>query len=230
MIKTASLRQVVFTGFTLLVFVAALLAQNPQIHTKTGSRFPTVIFTSVLWAADPSYYSIAIDATGTATYQSAPDSIGKTGVPYALEFQVSDRTRRVTFNVARQLDYFGDNAQQSVSPSQTSSVRTLAYHDSTIHHQITYSSSSDSEINELTSVFEEISVTLEFGRRLSYFHQHDSGRLNSELDKLQASTQRRTARELQAIAGVLRSIATDDRLETAVRQKAEALLLPQTRP
>ena len=224
------LRPLTLTGFTLLVFFQTLVAQNPQIHTKTGSRFPTVIFTSVLWAADPSYYSIAIDATGTATYQSAPDSIGKTGVPYTLEFQVSDRTRRVTFNVARQLDYFGDKAQQSVSSPQASSVRTLTYHDSTIRHQITYGSSSDSEIDELTSVFEEISATLEFGRRLAYFHQHESGRLNGELDRLQASAQRRTARELQVIAPVLRSIASDDRLETGVRKKAEALLVAPTRP
>ena len=230
MIKASFLRQLTLVGFTPLLLLPALFAQNPQLHTSSGSRFPTVIFTSVLWAADPSYYSIAIDSTGTATYQSAPDSIGKTGVPYTLEFQVSDRTRRVTFNVARQLDYFGDKAQQSVSSPQAGSVRTLAYHDSTIRHQITYSSSSDSEINELTSVFEEISVTLEFGRRLSYFHQHDNGRLNVELDRLRASTERRTARELQAIAPVLRVIASDDRLEGELRQKAEALLHPPSRP
>ena len=230
MIKASFLRQLAITGFTLFTLFPALVAQNPQLHTSSGSRFPTVIFTSVLWAADPSYYSIAIDSTGTATYQSAPDSIGKTGVPYTLEFQVSDRTRRVTFNVARQLDYFGDKAQQVVSSPQAGSVRTLAYHDSTIRHQITYSSSSDSEIDELTSVFEEISVTLEFGRRISYFHQHDSGRLRGELERLQASTERRSAREFQAIAAVLRSIAADDRLETGLRQKAEALLASQTRP
>ena len=230
MIKAAFRRPLALIGFTLLPLFPGLLAQNPQLHTRSGSRFPTVIFTSVLWAADPSYYSIAIDSTGTATYQSAPDSIGKTGVPYTLEFQVSDRTRRVTFNVARQLDYFGDQAQQSVSSAQTSSVRTLAYHDSTIHHQITYSSSSDSEINELTSVFEEISATLEFGRRLSYFHQRESGRLNGELDRLQADALRRRVRELQVITPILRSIGADDRLETAVRQKADALLAPQTRP
>ena len=229
MIQASFLRLPALTGF-LLIFFPALVAQNPQLHTKSGSRFPTVIFTSVLWAADPSYYSIAIDSTGTATYQSAPDSIEKTGVPYTLEFQVSDRTRRVTFNVARQLDYFGDRAQQVVSSPQANSVRTLAYHDSTIRHQITYSSSSDSEINELTSVFEEISVTLEFGRRLSYFHEHQDGRLGSELDRLQANAQGRSARELQAIAAVLRSISADDRLKTGVRQKAEALLAPQTRP
>jgi len=213
-----------------LILSCGALAQNPQLHTPAGSRFPTVVFTSVLWSADPAYYSIAIDASGTATYQSAPDSIEKTGVPYTIEFQVSDRTRRITFNVARQLDYFGVQPQAPVNSAQNRSVRTLAYHDSNFHNQITYSSSSDSLIDELTSVFEEISTTLECGRRLSYFHQHDGGRLNGELDRLQASAERRTDRELLAIAPILRSIASDDRLESGLRRKAEELLNLVGRP
>ena len=83
-----------------------------------------MIFTSVLWTADPSYYSIAIDAAGTATYQSAPDSIEKTGAPYMIEFQVSDRTRRTAFNVTRQLDYFREGADESVTSAQNASIRT----------------------------------------------------------------------------------------------------------
>src|SRR5207248_4615377 len=84
-------RRLMPIGIALLALCSTLFAQNPQLHTKIGSSFPTVIFTSVLWSADPSYYSIAIDSTGTTTYQSAPDSIEKTGVPYMIQFQVSDR-------------------------------------------------------------------------------------------------------------------------------------------
>src|SRR6266568_6926339 len=112
-------------GITLVALCSSLLAQNPQLHTRNGSRFPTVIFTSVLWTADPSYYSIAIDAAGTATYQSAPDSIEKTGAPYIIEFQVSDRTRRTAFNVTRELDFFREAAGERVNSPQNGSVRTL---------------------------------------------------------------------------------------------------------
>jgi hypothetical protein len=183
-----------------------------------------VIFTSVLWTANPSYYSLAIDSTGTATYQSAPASIEQTGVPYMVEFRVSDRTRRMAFNVTRQLDFFRERAGESLSSAQDNSVRTLTYHDSQFHNQVTYSSSPDSAIEELTSVFEDISETLEFGRRLAYFHEHDRSALDGELDRLQTRADRRTLRELAVIAPVLRSIALDSRIESVPRHKAEALL------
>jgi hypothetical protein len=208
----------------MLLAVVCSFAQNPQIHTSSGSRFPTVIFTSVLWTADPSYYSLAIDSSGTATYQSAPDSIEHTGVPYTVEFQVSDRTRRTAFNVTRELDYFREQLGEPLTSAQNSSVRTLGYHDSQLHTQVTYGASPDPEIEELTSIFEGISETLEFGRRLRYFHEHDRRALDGELDRLQASADRRTLRELPVIAPVLRSIAGDDRVESASREKAESLL------
>ena len=188
-----------------------------------------MIFTSVLWTADPSYYSIAIDAAGTATYQSAPDSIEKTGAPYIIEFQVSDRTRRTAFNVTRQLDFFRERADESVTSAQNASIRTLGYHDAQFHNQITFSSSSNAEIEELASVFEEISETLECGRRLAYFHKSDNSALDAELDRVQTSADRRSLREFSAIAPILRSIVSDNRLETAPRQKAEAILNGQPR-
>jgi hypothetical protein len=146
-----------------------------------------------------------------------------------IEFQVSDRTRRTTFNVTRQLDFFRDAAEESVGSPQNRTVRTLAYHDSQFHNQITFSSSSDSDIQELASVFEEISETLEFGRRLAYFHENDSSDLDAELDRLQTSADRRSLRELLAIAPILRSIVSDNRLASTPRHKAEALLNGQSR-
>ena len=212
-----------------LALCNSLLAQNPQLRTKNGSRFPTVIFTSVLWTADPSYYSIAIDAGGTATYQSAPDSVEKTGAPSMIEFQVSDRTRRTAFNVTRQLDFFRERADEAVSSAQNTSVRTLAYHDSQFNNQITFSFSSDTEIEELASIFEEISETLEFGRRLAYFHKNDNSGLDAELDHVQSNADRRTLREFSAIAPTLQRIVSDNHLAMAPRHKAEAILNRQAR-
>ena len=218
-------RRQLWAGSALLTaFCWGLWAQNPQVRPGAGSKFPTVVFTSVLWSAEPSYYSVAIDAGGTATYQSAPDTVIHTGVPYTIEFQVSDRTRRTTFNVTRQLNYFADMGTQSIRSAENVPVRTLAYRDGKIRHQITYSTSSDMEVQELTSVFEEISETLEYGRRLIYYHEHDPARLDAELAGLKSVTDRRRARELQAIAPVLRRIAADGNLDQQSREAAETLL------
>src|SRR5437879_7663862 len=212
-----------FTMMVLLAFCGELLAQNPQVKTRAGSRFPTVIFTSVLWSADPSFYSIAVDSIGTATYQSAPESLERTGVPYTIEFHVSDRTRRTTFNLARRLDFFRGEMQEQQLSAAKNWVHTLIYHDLQFSTQLTYSGSSDSDIEELTSIFEEVSETLEYGRRLAYLQQHDRKKIASELRALQADADRHVLRELQTIAPVLRSLAADAGLDAETRRMAQLL-------
>lgn len=207
-----------------LLLCVPSLAQNPQLETKNGRQFPTVVFTSVLWTADPAYYSVAIDSSGTATYQSAANSIDRTGVPYTVEFAVSDKTRRATFNLAQGLDWFRDEITLSVGAPQTISVRTLAYHDIQFNNQITYSSSSNQDVQELTSIFEELSETLEFGRRLIYFHEYDRDALAPELQRLQASADMHHVREMQALVTVLNSVAADKKLSNATRERADGLL------
>src|SRR5436305_1679448 len=205
-------------------------AQSPQLRTRNGGRFPTVVFNSVLWSANPSSYSLAVDSTGAATYQSTQDSVERTGVPYVVEFQASDATRRMTFNIVRQLNFLsGDFPTYSGTPEKIP-VRTLAYHDITYDNRVTYSESSDSQIQELTSVFEEISATFEFARRLSYLHQHDKERLEPELTRMQASAERHMLRELQAVTPALKSIALDPSLSENVRKQAQAILVLARKP
>lgn len=222
--------QVVLIAATLIACSASAVGQNPQLQTRNGGRFPTVVFSSVLWNANPAAYSIAVDATGTATYQSTQDSMERTGVPYTIEFQTSDATRRITFNIARELNLFSGEFPVSLGSPQTSPVRTLTYHDITFNNHITYTDSTDSQIQELTSVFEEISATFEFARRLGYLHQHDKERLEPELTRMQASAERHMLRELQAVTPALKSIALDNSLTESVRKEAEAILVLAHKP
>ena len=212
-----------FSIIVLLALCGELLAQNPQLKTRAGSRFPTVIFTSVLWSAEPAYYSIAVDAAGSATYQSAPESLERTGVPYTIEFHVSDRTRRTIFNLVRELDFFRSEIQVQQVATAKDNARTLMYRDLPLSTQLTYSGSSDSDIEELTSIFEEVSETLEYGRRLAYLQQHDRKKIASELRALQADADRHVLRELQTIAPVLRSLAADAGLDAETRRMAQSL-------
>lgn len=222
--------RVLLVGAASATSVSTALAQNSQLRTKNGGRFPTVVFTSVLWTANPSYYSIAIDATGAATYQSAPDSVDRTGIPYSVIFQATDATRRTTFNITRELDFLRGDFPVTLASAANNPVRTLTYHDSTFNNQLIYSDSTDSEIQELTSIFEEISTTLEFSRRLAYLHQHDKDGLEPELKSMRADGEHHLLRELPAVAAILRSIASDQSLGADVRQESEALLSLTKRP
>jgi len=212
-----------FSVIVLLALCGELFARNPQLKTKTGLRFPTVVFTSVLWSAEPAYYSIAVDATGTATYQSAPESVGRTGVPYSINFYVSDRTRRTIFNVARELDFFRGEIEVQPVSAATDKALTLMYHDLGFNTQIAYSSSPNSDIEELTSIFEEVSETLEYGRRLAYLQQHDRKKIAAELKALQADADRHVLRELQTITPVLRGLSADSGLDADSRRMAQSL-------
>jgi hypothetical protein len=97
------------------------------------------------------------------------------------------------------------------------------YHDLGFNTQLTYSSSPNSDIEELTSIFEEVSETLEYGRRLAYLQQHDRKKIASELKALQADADRHVLRELQTIAPVLRSLAADADLDGETRHTAQSL-------
>lgn len=215
---------VLLTVAAALVGSVSLAAQNPQLHTPRARRFPTVLFTSVLWSADPAYYSIALDSSGTATYESMPASAGENGVPFTMEFQVSDRTRRIAFNLAQGMNFFAGFKSEPVASAQSSRVRTLAYIDPTFNNQFTFGVPSTPDLEEITSVFEDMSETFESGRRLAYFEQHDKTALAPELDRLQTQSKRRHMREFQALAPILRGLVEDRTLGTEVRNQAEKLL------
>jgi hypothetical protein len=214
----------VLTAFAVMAGSFSITAQNPQLDTPRARRFPTVLFSSVMWSADPAYFSIALDSSGTATYQSLPASVGDNGVPYTMEFQVSDRTRRIAFRLAQGLNYFSELKREPVPPAQTSPVRTLAYIDTTFNNQFTYGAPSSPDLEEITSVFEEISETFEIGRRLAYLEEHEKGAIAAELDRLEAQTKRRHMREFQALTPILHRLAEDQTLGAGVRNQAEELL------
>jgi len=221
--KPKSVRNSLLAAAVLLLAGLPASSQNPKLQTKNGRRFPTVVFTFVLWAANPSYYSIAIDSTGNATYESAPDSVSSTGVPYTVEFLASDSTHRTVFDTVRHLDYLRRQFKTSLGFPEITNVDTLSYYDGTIYNQITYSSSDDPGIRQMTLLFEKISETLEFGRRLGFLRQHDKSALDAELARMQTMAKRGRLAELQAVGAVLHQIATDRSLEETVRSRAEQL-------
>jgi len=199
-------------------------AQNPQMQLKTSGQFPTVIFSAVRWNADPSYYSIAIDATGTATYLSSPEGLDKTGTPFTTEFQVSDRTRRIVFNLSQKLEYFAGSYGELQSSPETHNVYTLAYRYGSVNNQYTYSTSSDADLEELTSVFEELSQTFEFGRKLSDDELHHHRAIGPQLDLMKSKADRHALRDLPALLPILRNIAADTSVDAAARKQASWLI------
>lgn len=207
-----------------LVLQSAALCQNPQLRTKNASLFPTVTFTLVHWGKNPPYYSIALDSTGSATYQSFPASDEKTGIPYTVEFEATASTRSTIFRLAEGLHFFKGRFRNVNRPSRSTTVKTLTFQDGTTDNQITFTSSGNPAVQQLTSLFRNVSLTLEFGRRLSNLQQQHKPGIADELKRMERMARQGQLRELPAVAPVLSGIASDATLEGVPRQRAQAIL------
>jgi hypothetical protein len=220
---------------TVWAFSATMLSQNPQLQTKNANLFPTVIFSLAHSGENPPYYSIAIDSTGSATYQSFPYSDERTGVPYSVEFVATAATRSTIFRLTEQLHFFKGHFGSANHAPKNASIKTLTFREGRpdkqeTDNQITYSSSGNAMIRQLTSLFERISATLEFGRRLTNLHQQHNRGIDTELKRMERMAKQGQLRELQATALVLSEIASDTTLDKLARQRAEAILKYSSTP
>lgn len=195
--------------------------QYSNIQTKNGSEFPTVVFSCSRRQANPPYYSIAVDSTGNATYQSLPTSVTQTDLPYTVEFFASNHTRTEIFRIAETLHFFEDHIKDSTSAGATHS---LAFINGNVRNQIKYHEASDPQVLALTSLFEKISNTLEFGRRLNIMEQSNPGGIEAELQQMMRMMQAQQVAEIQAVTPVLQRIEADSNVSEAGRQRASSIL------
>ena len=83
---------------------------------------------------------------------------------------------------------------------------------------------SNQDIQELTRLFQGISTTMEFGRRLSYYYDHQKLGLDEELKRMDQMAQEGALAELQAVAPILQKIAGDSQVMHIDQQHAQHLL------
>ncbi len=197
-------------------------AQNPQLQTKNGQAFPTVVFTHVFWGTNPPYYSIAIDSTGNASYQSVPNETERTGVPYVTEFE-ADACRRTVFRLVEQTDFLRGRLGETKRMRRENVVDTLSYRDPHANNQITYNSSADANVRKLTSIFSRIAATMQFGRNLEELYRKRR-QVGPELERLQVAEQQGQLLEVQVLRPILSQIVSDSTIDDSVRSRAQAVL------
>ncbi|HKF07028.1 MAG TPA: hypothetical protein VKB49_32210 [Candidatus Sulfotelmatobacter sp.] len=190
---------------------------NPQ--TRNAGQFPTVVFNCSRSGATPPFYSIAVDSTGSATYESLPNS----GAPYTMEFLASDATRTRIFAMIESLKFlrgFGTDPEFNVA----SSIHTLTFTEGGQRNQIQYDATSNTNVHNLTALFERISSTLEFGRRLGIMEQNDPAAIEPEIGRLKEMIDDKQLAELQTLSSILLRIVSDPRISRGSRQQAQLIL------
>ena len=206
---------------------ASLLAFSGSAQmAKESSHLPTVSYTDDFEGANPSHYQITIPREGQGTYisngQLSDDSQPADLIP--VSFEISDAVRSQIFDLAKRTHYFEGKVDSGRTNIANTGAKTLSYHDDKHDSKATYNYSENPAIQEETSIFQNLSTTLEFGRRLVFFHKYQKLALDDELKKMDDLRRDGMLGDVQAIAPILRDIAHDQSVMNVSRSRALRLL------
>ena len=201
----------------LLTFLAFLSA-IPLLASDAA----TVIFTLDFPNSNPDHYSISVQSDGHAKYESSgkisDDSDDRD--TYQTEFTFSDAGRTRIFDLAAQAHYFSGKIDSGNKKIAFTGAKRLSYQDAQRNSSASYNFSPQPAVQQLTTLFQSVEATLEFGRRLAYFHRYQKLALDDELKRMEDEARRGEIVELQAVKPALQKIYDDPSVINVVRARA----------
>lgn len=190
----------------------------------------TITFSLDFPNSSPEHYSIAIESDGHAHYESSGKISANSDVrdDYQTDFTFSDATRARIFELAAQAHYFSGKVDSGNKKLAFTGAKKLIYKDGQRNSSADYNYSQQPAVQQLTTLFQSVSATLEFGRRLTYFHRYQKLALDDELKVMEDQAKRGDLAELQAVTPVLQHIYEDASVMNVVR--ARALRIMEMKP
>jgi hypothetical protein len=79
-------------------------------------------------------------------------------------------------------------------------------------------------VQQLTALFQSMAATLDYGRRLAYYHRYQKLALDEELKHMETQAKNNDLSELQAVDEVLKRIIDDPSVINVVRARAQRLV------
>ncbi len=201
---------------------AATASQSPS----TGQAPSAVAFTLDFPGSQPEHYAIRVASSGPNHYESSgrlaadSDDIDS----FDFDFTISTETRSRIFALAAKAGYFQKDVDTHRKNLAFTGKKTLRYTDAARTGEATYNYSENSAVEDLTSLFQNLSTTLEFGHRLDYDHRYQKLALNEELKRLEEMAQSNMLTEVSAIQPILEKIVADQSVINVARARAQRLL------
>lgn len=176
--------------------------------------------------SSPEHYSISVQADGHAHYESSgkitQDSDERD--TYATDFVFADASRARIFDLAARAHYFAGKVDSGNKKIAFTGAKKLSYSDGARHSSAEYNYSSVPAVQQLTTLFQSVSGTLEYGRRLTYFRRYQKLALDDELKRMEDQARRGELAELQAVTPVLEEIYDDNSVIKVVRARARRIM------
>lgn len=203
-----------------LLLLALGLAVSARAQEAT-----VVTFTLDFPGSEPSHYVISVSSDGHSTYESdgklSPDSDAD---PFHLDFAVSPTTSKTIFELAKRAHYFQGQIDSNKRGLASTGAKTLTYKDVRQSGTATYNYSPIVAVQQITQLFQSLSLTLEYGRRLQYFHRYQKLALDEELKRMEEMAHEDSLQELPAVVPILQRIANDSSVINPVRARAQRMI------
>lgn len=222
-----------------LCVTSAAFAQN-------GSQPATVTFKFLWNEAHPSAFIVLVHRDGQVTYDSQDYGLtspqqknfpvesnsaqfsqvqeAKSQEPLHKQFQASDALVKKVFLLTDRAHHFDGDFEFHKHPIAQSGIKTLIYDSGTEHHYTSYNWSEDQAIQELTSIFEGISNTIEGARKLEFDRRFEKLELDEDLGNLEKLSNDGKLEEVQVIAPLLRELSSDRTVLHIAQLRAERIL------
>jgi hypothetical protein len=200
-----------------------LLVSSTLAYSQTPAQ---VTFTLDFPTSQPEHYSIRIPSEGTARYQSAGRISADSDETdsFDFDFDLAPDTRRKIFALAAKAGYFQKDVDSSHKGMAFTGKKTLAYKDARRSGESTYNYSANPAVQELTSLMQNLSATLEFGHRLQYDSHYQKLALDQELKSMEEMARTNQLVEVGAIRPILDQIVADQSVINVTRARAQRLL------
>jgi hypothetical protein len=195
-----------------------------------AQKAATITFTLDFPGSAPDHYSITVEASGHAAYLSGgkpnagSDADSDSGEPFHYEFTISDSNRTRIFDLASRARYFTGDINYSKHAVASTGSKTLSYKDQQRTTHAAYNYTTNQPVQQLTTIFQNISTTLEFARRLQFEHKYQKLALDEELKRMEEAARQNSLEEVQAVAPILKQILADPSVINVTRARAERLL------
>jgi hypothetical protein len=212
-------------GMVLMAAIMSAPSIAQQAANGSAASAASVTFTLDFPQSNPEHYSIAVNTSGHARYECtgkvAEDSEEEV---YQAEFQMSAANRERVFSLAKQAQYFTGAIESSNGKLAFTGTKVLSYQDGQHSNTAHYNYSNLAPVQQLTTLFQNMAATLEYGRRLAYYHRYQKLALDEELKRMQTQARNNELTELQSVAPELQEILEDVSVINVVRARAKELI------
>lgn len=209
-----------------LLIIMSFAFPSTSFGQAPPSPPPVITFTLNFPASNPPHYAITVNSNGRATYECTV-KIDDTPDPetYHSEFQITPANRDRIFQLAKQAKFFSGKVDSGKDKIAFTGDKTLSYQDGQHSSSARYNYSSVDPVRQLTALFQNLQSTLDYGRRLAYYHRYQKLALDEELKRMETQARDNELGEIQAIAPILQELIDDTSVMNVVRARAKEIIL-----